>query len=45
MKFVVLPDAERYIDRLYQFLLGDGPLAAQNAMLAVDEGFARPAGR
>ncbi|MCP4380934.1 MAG: type II toxin-antitoxin system RelE/ParE family toxin [Hyphomicrobiales bacterium] len=40
MKFVVLPEAEHDIDRLYQFLLGDSPLAAQKAMLAIDEGFA-----
>jgi plasmid stabilization system protein ParE len=40
VKFVVLPEAERDIDRLYEFLIGDSPLAAQKAMLAIDEGFA-----
>lgn len=40
MKFVVLPAAEHDIDRLYEFLIGNSPLAAQKAMLAIDEGFA-----
>lgn len=39
MKFVFLPEAEDDIERLYSFLIGqDSPVAAQKAMLAIDEG-------
>ncbi|WP_245314314.1 type II toxin-antitoxin system RelE/ParE family toxin [Rhizobium sp. R634] len=39
MKFVFLPEAEDDIERLYDFLIGqDNPVAAQKAMLAIDEG-------
>jgi plasmid stabilization system protein ParE len=39
MKFVFLPEAEDDIERLYGFLIEQGnPLAAQKAMLAIDEG-------
>ncbi|ARM86830.1 toxin-antitoxin system toxin RelE/ParE family protein [Rhizobium sp. CIAT894] len=39
MKFVFLPEAEDDIERLYGFLIGQAnPLAAQKAMLAIDEG-------
>lgn len=40
MKLVFLPEAVEDIDRLYAFLLPDSPLAAQKAMLAIDEGLA-----
>ncbi|MBY5841230.1 type II toxin-antitoxin system RelE/ParE family toxin [Rhizobium leguminosarum] len=39
MKFVFLPEAEDDIERLLGFLIDQGnPLAAQKAMLAIDEG-------
>ncbi len=38
MKLVFLPEASEDIDRLYEFLLKDNPIAAQKAMLAIDEG-------
>ena len=39
MKLVFLPEALGDIDRLYKFLIDAGnPLAAQKAMLAIDEG-------
>ena len=38
MKLVFLPEALRDIDRLYDFLVDDNPIAAQKAMLAIDEG-------
>lgn len=39
MKFVFLPEAEDDIERLHNFLVHQGnPLAAQKAMLAIDEG-------
>ena len=38
MNVVFLPEAEDDIDRLYEFLLPKNPLAAQKAMLAIDEG-------
>jgi len=40
VKLVFLPEAVEDIDRLYAFLLPDSPLAAQKAMLAIDEGLA-----
>lgn len=38
MKLVFLPEAEEDIERLYAFLVEKNPLAAQKAMLAIDEG-------
>ena len=39
MKFVFLPEAEDDIERLRNFLMEQGnSLAAQKAMLAIDEG-------
>ncbi len=38
MKVVLLPEAEGDIDRLYEFLVNSNPLAAQKAVLAIDEG-------
>ena len=38
MKFVFLPEADQDIERLYDFLIDKNPLAAQKAMLAIDEG-------
>ncbi len=38
MKVVLLPEAEGDIDRLYDFLVNSNPLAAQKAVLAIDEG-------
>ncbi|WP_117196522.1 type II toxin-antitoxin system RelE/ParE family toxin [Rhizobium terrae] len=39
MKFVFLPEAENDIERLFDFLMNQGnALAAQKAMLAIDEG-------
>ena len=39
MKFVFLPEAEDDIERLHNFLMEQGnSLAAQKAMLAIDEG-------
>ena len=40
MKLVFLPEASQDIDRLYNFLIEEAknPLAAQKAMLALDEG-------
>lgn len=40
MKLVFLPEASDDIDRLYDFLMPKSPLAAQKAMLAIDEGLA-----
>ena len=40
MKLVVLPEAIDDIHRLYDFLIPNSPLAAQKAMLAIDEGLA-----
>ena len=40
MKLVVLPEADKDTDRLYEFLIPNNPLAAQKAMLAIDEGLA-----
>ena len=38
MKLVFLPEAVEDIDRLYHFLMQKNPVAAQKAMLAIDEG-------
>lgn len=38
MNVVFLPEAEADIDRLYNFLISANPIAAQKAMLAIDEG-------
>ncbi|MBB2794990.1 UNVERIFIED_ORG: plasmid stabilization system protein ParE [Rhizobium pisi] len=39
MKFVFLPEAEDDIERLFDFLMRqESPVAAQKAMLAIDEG-------
>lgn len=39
MKLVFLPEAENDIERLFNFLMAQGqPLAAQRAVLAIDEG-------
>ncbi|WP_416899503.1 MAG: type II toxin-antitoxin system RelE/ParE family toxin [Minwuia sp.] len=38
MKFVFLPEAVEDIDRLYDFLIEKDAIAAQKAMLAIDEG-------
>jgi len=38
MKLVFLPEAVDDIERLYMFLLHADPVAAQKAMLAIDEG-------
>ncbi len=38
MNLVFLPEAEADIDRLYSFLVPADPIAAQKAMLAIDEG-------
>lgn len=38
MKHVFLPEAEQDIDRLFDFLFPKNPVAAQKAMLAIDEG-------
>lgn len=38
MKLVFLPEASDDIDRLYEFLVEKNPVAAQKAMLAIDEG-------
>ena len=38
MYIVFLPEALEDIERLYGFLLAKNPLAAQKAMLAIDEG-------
>ena len=38
MKFVFLPEAEKEIERLYNFLVDKNPLATQKAMLAIDKG-------
>lgn len=38
MNYVFLPEAEADIDRLYEFLISKNPLAAQKAMLAIEEG-------
>ena len=38
MKLEVLPEALADIDRLYDFLVAENPLAAQKAMLAIEEG-------
>ena len=38
MKLVFLPEALEDIERLYQFLVAENPVAAQKAMLAIDEG-------
>lgn len=39
MNFVFLPEAENDIERLFNFLMNQGnALAAQKAMLAIDEG-------
>ena len=40
MKLVFLPEAVEDIDRLYDFLMPKNPVAAQKAMLAIDEGLA-----
>ncbi len=40
MKLVFLPEAVGDIDRLYNFLMPKNPIAAQKAMLAIDEGLA-----
>ena len=40
MKLVFLPEAEQDIDRLHGFLVTNSPVAAQKAMLAIDEGIA-----
>ena len=38
MKVVFLPEANSDIDRLFEFLFQNNPVAAQKAMLAIDEG-------
>ncbi len=38
MKLVFLPEAVDDIDRLFEFLVDKNPIAAQKAMLAIDEG-------
>ncbi|MGI9331656.1 MAG: type II toxin-antitoxin system RelE/ParE family toxin [Gammaproteobacteria bacterium] len=38
MRTVFLPEALEDIERLYTFLIDANPLAAQKAMLAIDEG-------
>lgn len=38
MKRVFLPQAIQDIERLYEFLTDKNPMAAQKAMLAIDEG-------
>ena len=38
MELVFLPEAEADIDRLYEFLIKENPLAAEIAMLAIDDG-------
>jgi len=38
VKLVFLPEAVEDIDRLYNFLSPKNPIAAQKAMLAIDEG-------
>ena len=38
MELVFLPEAELDIDRLYEFLILENPLAAKEAMLAIDRG-------
>ncbi len=38
MNVVFLPEAEADIERLYAFLVDANPVAAQKAMLALDEG-------
>lgn len=40
MKLLFLPEAVDDIDRLYNFLVPKNPVAAQKAMLAIDEGLA-----
>jgi len=40
VKLVFLPEAVDDIDRLYNFLMLKNPVAAQKAMLAIDEGLA-----
>lgn len=40
MKLVFLPEAVADIDRLFEFLSLNNPVAAQKAMLAIDEGIA-----
>ena len=40
MKLAFLPEAVADIDRLFEFLMKANPLAAQKAMLAIDEGIA-----
>ena len=40
MNLVFLPEADQDIDRLHEFLAAENPLAAQKAMLAIDEGIA-----
>ena len=37
MKLAFLPEALEDIDRLYEFLIDENPIAAQKAMLAIDE--------
>ncbi|MCE7028511.1 type II toxin-antitoxin system RelE/ParE family toxin [Jiella avicenniae] len=41
MKFVFLPEAVEDIERLHDFLLARSPLAAEKAMLAIDDGIRR----
>lgn len=38
MNLVFLLEADQDIDRLYDFLAKENPIAAQKAMLAIDEG-------
>lgn len=38
MRLEFLPEALQDIDRLYDFLIEKDPIAAQKAMLAIDEG-------
>jgi plasmid stabilization system protein ParE len=40
MKLALLPEAAADIDRLFEFLVARDPIAAQKAMLAIDEGLA-----
>ncbi len=41
MKVRFLPEADHDVDRLYSFLVGRNKLAAQKAMLAIDQALVR----
>jgi plasmid stabilization system protein ParE len=38
MDLIFLPEADADIDRLFEFLFHENPIAAHDAMLAIDEG-------